>query len=186
MNTTTPHPAPTPTTTTTTKPEEITFEHLIRKVSQAEEALEGHERHVGAQARRLKQAWKAAWTPGRVVSAGLVSGFLVGRAEPLGKVGGARWLQMITTVSGLLASIQAAAAATEAGEAAEQAGHEADMAEGAARVATPAEVGGDGDATMRLGPADRVRAARPHTGEWGTEPRPAEAATEVSERYTTR
>ncbi len=41
------------------KPESelVTFEHLIRKVSQAEQALEGHERQVGAHARRLKQAW---------------------------------------------------------------------------------------------------------------------------------
>ncbi len=163
--------------------EEITFEHLIRKVSQAEEALEDHERRVGTQTRRLKLAWKAGWTPARVLAAGLVSGFLVGRAEPLAKVGGARWLQMITTLSGLFSSIQAATAADEAEDAADEAGHEADMAEGAADVA--AQTGG-GEAPRRVGPADRVRAARPHTGEWSSEPRPAEAATEVSERYTSR
>ena len=166
--------------------EEITFEHLIRKVSQAEEALEGHERQVGVQARRLKQAWKAAWTPGRLLSAGLVSGFLVGRAEPLAKVGGARWMQMISTVSGLFASIQAAAAATEAGQAADVAEHGAATAAGAADVAAQAATGGDGELPARVGPADRVRASRPDTGEWSSEPRPAEAATEVSERYTSR
>ena len=171
----------------TPKPgDEITFEHLIRKVSQAEEALEGHERQVGAQTRRLKQAWKAGWTPARVLSAGLVSGFLVGRAEPLAKVGGVRWMQMITTLSGLFSSIQAAASASEAGEAADEAGHEADAAEGAADVAAQTGRDDDGEAPRRVGPADRVRAARPHTGEWSSEPRPAEAATEVSERYTAR
>lgn len=168
--------------------EEITFEHLIRKVSQAEEALEGHERQVSVQTRRLKQAWKAGWTPARVLSAGLVSGFLVGRAEPLAKVGGVRWMQMITSLSGLFASIRAASAADEAEEAADDAGHEADAAKGAADVA--AQTGGDddndGEAPRRVGPADRVRAARPHTGEWSSEPRPAEAATEVSERYIAR
>ena len=167
------------------KDEEITFEHLIRKVTQAEEALEDHERQVGVQTRRLKQAWKACWTPGRVVSAGLVSGFLVGRAEPLAKVGGARWMQMITTVSGLLASIQAAAAATEAGESAEEAGHEATAAAGAADVAVQTGAGG-GEPTPRVGPSDRVRAARPDTGQWSSQPRAAEAATEVSERHTPR
>lgn len=168
----------------TPKPEQITFEHLIRKVRQAEEALEGHEQQVGVQTRRLKQAWKAGWTPARVLSAGLVSGFLVGRAEPLAQVGGARWMQLISTVSGLLSSIQAAAAASEAGEAADEAEHEADMAEGAADVATQA--GDDDEPTIRVAPTDRVRGARPHTGEWTSQPRPAEAATEVSERYTGR
>lgn len=170
----------------TPKPEEITFEHLIRKVSQAEEALERRERRVGEHVRRLKHAWKAGWTPARVLSAGLVSGFLVGRAEPLAKVGGVRWMQMITTLSGLFSSIQAAAAATEAGEAADEAGHEAAMAEGSADVAAQTGTDGDGEPTTRVGPADRVRGARPHTGEWSSEPRPAEAATEVSERDTGR
>lgn len=181
----TPAPAPAPAAPPTpAAPEKVTFEHLINKVLHAEEALERRERRVGEQTRRLKQAWKAGWTPARVLSAGLVTGFLVGRAEPLAKVGGARWMQMITTLSGLFSSIQAAAAASEAGDAADEAGHEADMAEGAAEAATGAD--GDGEPVIRVAPTDRVRGARPHTGEWSSQPRPAEAATEVSERSTPR
>lgn len=169
----------------TPAPEKVTFEHLIGKVRHAEDALESHEHAMGEQNRRLKQAWKAAWTPGRVISAGLVTGFLVGRAEPLAKVGGARWMQMITTVSGMFASIQAAVAAgaaEDAAEDAEDAGHEAAVAgvaatEAAAAVAPAASAAG----SERLGPSERVRSARPHTGEWTSQPRPAEAATEVSE-----
>jgi hypothetical protein len=170
----------------TPKPEQVTFNHLIRKVRHAEDALERRERRVGEQARRLKLAWKAGWTPARVLAAGLVSGFLVGRAEPLAKVGGVRWMQMITSLSGLFSSIRAATAADEAEEAADEAGHEADAAEGAADVAAQTGRDDDGEVPRRVGPADRVRAARPHTGEWSSEPRPAEAATEVSERYNAR
>ncbi len=165
----------------TSGPAEVTFEHLIDKVHHAEEALERHERHMGEQTRRLKQAWTAGWTPIRVISAGLVSGFLVGRAEPLGKVGGVRWMQMITTLSGMFSSIQAAGAATEAEDA-------ADQAEGAAHDASGSAVAsGAGPASgFRVPPTEQIRSARPHTGEWSSEPRPAEAATEVSERYTAR
>lgn len=160
---------------------EVTFEHLIEKVQHAEEALESHERHMGEQSLRLKQAWKAGWTPVRVLSAGLVSGFLVGRAEPLGNVGGVRWMQMITTLSGLFSSIQAAGAATDAEDAAQEAEGAAEDATGSAGAAPTGPRPG-----IRVAPTEQVRGARPHTGEWSSEPRPAEAATEVSERYTAR
>ena len=61
----------------------MSFDKLIVKVTQAEDALEAHERRVGADLRQLKRSWKATWTPARIVIAGVVGGFLVGRAEPL-------------------------------------------------------------------------------------------------------
>jgi len=52
----------------------MSFESLIDKVRQAETALEASERQAGANWRQFKLSWKDAWTPGRIVSIGLVSG----------------------------------------------------------------------------------------------------------------
>ena len=62
----------------------MSFDKLIAKVTQAENAMEANERRVGADVRQLRDSWKAMWTPGRIVLAGLVSGYLAGRAEPCG------------------------------------------------------------------------------------------------------
>lgn len=98
----------------------MSFDKLIHKVTQAEDALEAHERRVAADLRQLKASWHAGWTPARIVIAGLVSGFLLGRAEPLqaiAKGGGA--MRLITMLSGLFAGGSAQAAASEAEHAAE-------------------------------------------------------------------
>lgn len=97
------------------------FKQLIEKVAQAEAALEAQERRVAADWRQLKASWKSGWTPGRIVIAGLVSGFVIGRVEPVraGAKGGTI-MQMITAISGLLASTQAKHAAHEAEHAAHQ------------------------------------------------------------------
>ena len=95
------------------------FEQLIAKVKQAETALEAHERSVAADLRQLKRSWLDAWTPGRIVIAGLVSGFMIGRAEPLravGKSGGL--MQLVSMVSGLFAGGSAQVAASQAEQAA--------------------------------------------------------------------
>ena len=155
----------------------VTFEHLIGKVRQAEDALERHERAVGAARHRFGDAWRAGWTPLRIVSAGLVAGFLVGRAEPMSKVSGPRFLQMINTLAGLFASFKVTGAARDAEAAADEATVAAHEAAAPPAVETPQEA-----AVPVQGPTERVRASRPHTGEWSDEPRPAEAATEVSER----
>ncbi|MFZ5656065.1 MAG: hypothetical protein ACOY37_03220 [Pseudomonadota bacterium] len=97
------------------------FKQLIQKVAQAEAALEAQERRVAADWRQLKGSWKAGWTPGRIVIAGLVSGFVIGRIEPI-KAGakGSTIMQMITAISGLLASTRAQEAATEVEQVAQQ------------------------------------------------------------------
>ncbi len=135
----------------------VNFEQLIRKVQQAEDVLEARERRVMARYRHLRQTWREGWTPMRIIAAGLVSGFVAGRAEPLRALTGPRLLQMIGAVSGLFASAQAAFAARQAEDAAESA--EAKLEE----VAAPAHV------------AEAQRAAAV------TQPRAAEAATELSE-----
>ena len=120
------------------------FEQLIEKVHQAEDALESRERVVVAHVQQVKASWRSAWTPGRIVVAGLVSGFLVGRARPLRAAGnGGQWLQVITALSGLLASGSAQVAAESADEAASEASQAAAAVapEAAAMAAKPASAG---------------------------------------------
>ena len=111
--------------------------------------------------KQLFDAWRAGWTPGRIVVAGLLAGFLVGRGQPLAHIGGVRWLQMAGTVSSMLATLRAAAeaAATPADADAAQAG--------AGPQAAP-----DTIAAAAASPASSPVHA----------PAPAEAATELSER----
>lgn len=96
------------------------FEALIEKVRQAETALEARERLATADWRQVKASWRAAWTPGRIVLAGLVGGFLFGRAAPL-KRSGAGMVQLASVLGSLFAGGSAQAAASEASEAADSA-----------------------------------------------------------------
>lgn len=134
----------------------VTFEQLIAKVKQAEDVLEARERGVATSYHHLRQVWRDGWTPLRIISAGLVAGFVSGRAEPLRALSGARMLQMISAVSGLFATAQATVAAQQAGDAAES----AEQAASEAGVATATETRVERDPIA---------------------PRPAEAATELSE-----
>lgn len=97
------------------------FDALIEKVRQAETALEAQERRVGADWRQLRGSWRALWTPGRIVLAGLATGFMVGRAEPFKRAAGGGVLQLLTALSGMFAGGSAQAAANQAGEAADAA-----------------------------------------------------------------
>ena len=100
----------------------MSFDALLQKVKQAETALEAQERQAAADWRQFKASWRAAWTPGRIVVAGLVAGFLTGRVQPLKRAaagGGA--LQLVSALAGLFASGSAQAAAGQAGEAADNA-----------------------------------------------------------------
>lgn len=99
----------------------VSFDALMEKVRQAEVALEAKERQTVAHWRQVKVAWRSAWTPGRIVVAGLVSGFVVGRAEPFKRAAGGGALQLISALSGLFASGSAQAAAAEASSAADTA-----------------------------------------------------------------
>ena len=103
------------------------FRQLMQKVDQAEAALEAQERVVAADWRQLRASWKAGWTPGRIVIAGLVSGFIVGRVEPMKSVAkGGSIMQMITAVSGLFASTTAQHAASHVDNVASDVGQVSD------------------------------------------------------------
>lgn len=92
----------------------MSFNRLLHKVSHAEAAAQAQHRRLSADWRQLKGSWRAAWTPGRLIVAGLISGYAVGS----GKVGTATTgnsLRLLASLSALMTSHEAAAAA-EAGE----------------------------------------------------------------------
>ena len=100
----------------------MSFDALIAKVEQAEQALEARERTASTQWQQVKTTWRESWTPGRIVIAGLASGFLVGRAQPLKLAGSGGLLNLVTALSGMLASGSAQVAAENAEQAADAAG----------------------------------------------------------------
>ena len=109
----------------------MSFDKLIAKVTQAENAMEANERRVCADVRQLRDSWKAMWTPGRIVLAGLVSGYLAGRAEPIRSA--ARSGSVVRIVS-MLGTVFAG---TSARQAATEAEHAADASEQAAETVAP-------------------------------------------------
>ena len=112
----------------------MSFDALIAKVRQAEDALEASERRTTAQWRQVATTWRSAWTPGRIVVAGLALGFLTGRAQPLKLTGNGGLLNLVSALSSLFASAGAQAAADDASTAADAAATAADAAN-----ATPVE-----------------------------------------------
>lgn len=147
------------------------FEALRQRVKRAEQivAIRSHETQCSWFT--LSRAWREGWTPMRIITVGLAGGFIAGKLEP-GKTRfhGARWLQMIGSVSNLLASAQAAFASMQAAEAADTAEQAADKVDDVADDVAP-------PAAARVQPQPVVAPSR---GE--PQPQPAEAATDVSER----
>lgn len=143
------------------------FERLQHRVERAEQLVEGRAMQTQAHWRTLSQVWRDSWTPGRIVIAGLVSGFLAGRAEPLRSMNGARWLQMVGSLSSLFATVQAATAADQATEAAD----------------TAQAVQEEQEATQAYPPEEPLVDEAFDEEELSLrQPMPAEAATEMSER----
>lgn len=163
----------------------MSFESLQAKVARAEDNLEAHERRVAADIRVFGNAWRQAWTPPRLVAAGLAAGFLAGWARPARAITGvepARWLQLAGSLAGLAGSVHAAFNAAGAKEAAEDAADEAGEAAAATKGDAGAGVASSGPA-KRPGPAGPPSERR-HVPDapWERQPPPAEAATELSER----
>ncbi len=146
------------------------FGALQRRVKRCEQVMAVRMAETEDSWTVLSQVWRQGWSPLRIITVGLAGGFLAGKLEVPGKVNGARWLQMIGSVSNLFASGQAAFAAAMAAHAADTADEAADQADEAAEQMAP-------QAAAR--PAPRPAAApEPEL----REPQPAEAATDVSER----
>lgn len=178
----------------------MSFEALQAKVARAEDALEARERQVAADFRVFCGCWRDTWSPPRVVIAGLAAGLLAGWARPGRAIAGvqpARWLQLATSLAGLAGTLQAAFAASDAKDAAEDAGDAAAVASGqppGAKVPAADAAAARASVQDAVAPAPATAApgrtppappsARRYVPDpsWDTPPRPAEAATEVSER----
>lgn len=189
----------------------MNFDQLKHRVERTETLVDGRICQVTDAHSQLQRQWREAWTPLRIVVAGLVTGFIAGRTEPqaalqkIGKVSGSRWVQTIGSISGLLSSVQATIAAVTAKDAAEtvddaagdarQAAQPASApAQQAAAAASAAAAGAGtgartapdppstdaGDVPDPAGPAPETR--RRADPQWESQPSPAEAATDVSER----
>lgn len=141
----------------------MNFDALQRRVRRAEAVVQVRMDETVRQWDTLEAAWRRSWTPGRILIAGLAGGFVAGRLEPGGAFSGARWLQMIGSVSGLVASAQASIATLQ----------EAGLA--AATAATTEAAGDDAPQADPRTPAGATPAAA------GTPPQAAAAATELSE-----
>lgn len=173
------------------------FAHLKRRVERGEALVEGRVQQASESQARLKRQWLEAWTPLRIVVAGLGAGLVTGRLHPekaigkIGKVAGPGSIQLLSSTIGLVGSLQAAMAAMSASGAADTA---ADTADDAARETAQTtgqasgQFGSQPPASGTRGRADPAAATggaeppRRHDQRWDSQPSPAEAATEVSER----
>lgn len=195
----------------------MNFEQLRQRVERAELLADGRTRQTHASWDALKLHWRQGWTPARIVVAGLVTGFVAGKTQPqaslqrIGKLAGPQTMQIVTSLTGLMSSLQAAKAAftakkaaqtaDDAAETADDAADTADVAAGAAvrsQAATPGAApapaptaGGasavPGAAGAPAGGTEAPPAASPSDRarrpdpSWDVAPGAAEAATEVSE-----
>lgn len=101
------------------------FAARIAQVRQAEQALDTSRQRASAQWQQVARSWRSAWTPGRIVIAGLALGYLGGRAQPLklagnlagnltGSLGGSGGLlKLLGALPGLLAGLQASVGSEE-------------------------------------------------------------------------
>ncbi|WP_024891668.1 hypothetical protein [Luteimonas huabeiensis] len=169
----------------------MNFAALKRRVERSEQVVDGRIAQTDTAWRGLDARWREAWTPPRILLAGLLAGFFTGKANPhttllrIGKLASPRTMQMVTSLSGLLASAQAAYAAFTAKGAADTADTAAQTADQAAETASEAV-----EETAAPAAAEHagIHAARPPADRrrpdptWERQPAPAEAATDVSER----
>ncbi len=128
----------------------MNFNDNINRVRRAELAVEANEGVARDHLRNLRSTWRDAWTPVRIVIAGLAGGFLVGRVDP--KATGAGMVNLVSALASLFAVDQAGNAAEVAGDAAEAAGDAADNAQQASdAAATPvAATGTSHDEAVRV------------------------------------
>ncbi|QYR52834.1 hypothetical protein [Lysobacter soyae] len=131
------------------------FSHLKEKVDQAEKALEANERVVASDWRVFKQSWRDAWTPGRIIVAGLASGYVFGRIEPVSKSKASSIVNMLTAVGGLFASGTAKGAAIDAKNAANRV--EQNVPAGAGEF--PAQVAPVADDALKAETHEKLRKA---------------------------
>ena len=189
----------------------MNFDRLRLRVERREQLLDGRLSQTQTAYAKLRRNWREAWTPGRIVIAGLLAGFVAGHAEPtkairrIGAIGGPQWVRTFSALSGLFASVQAIIAAVTAKSAAKTADHAAETADVAAETAgaaaatdvtataradsdVEADIGTNVDTDAGIATTAADDRAPPSERRRrvdptpATPPRAAEAATDVSER----
>lgn len=166
------------------------FHDLVRRVEDSERALELRRAQAKASWHGLRGSWSKGWTPTRIVLLGLAAGLLVGRARPARALAGlsaARWVQMGTSLWSLGASLRAKDAASSAEHAAGEAAVASSVAAGntaevAARVEAASDTRPHHFVPATGYPPGVPEAPRRADPQWDSAPRPAEAATELSEQ----
>lgn len=151
----------------------VDLDQVQRRIERADQVLSGRSVQLKANLRQMRGTWKAAWTPWRILGAGLGLGFASGKLDPekaasgmAARLGAApKVLQMLTALSGLLAATRAQAASENAEAAAEAAG----QVEGSVPDLAVAAAAAAGVATAA--PAEGVP----------RQPPPAEAATDMDQ-----
>ncbi|WP_240095542.1 hypothetical protein [Thermomonas flagellata] len=87
----------------------------LQRVQRAERVFEALQQQTLAHWQGALASWRRAWTPGRIVAAGLVLGLALGRARPVRWAGRASSaLRLLGTLSGLVAGAEAQLAALRA------------------------------------------------------------------------
>lgn len=74
----------------------------LARVRAAERVVEMRSAETLAHCKRTVTLWRAGWTPGRIVVAGLALGFLGGRAKPLRIAGSGGLLTLLRSLAQLL------------------------------------------------------------------------------------
>jgi hypothetical protein len=100
----------------------MSYKAVKTRVEVAEEALARQLDHTQASWYRLKHVAGEAFTPGRILGTGALTGFLVGFVAPWARMGGTmRIVELATSVANLVGALQAQAAAEEASDVADSA-----------------------------------------------------------------
>lgn len=123
----------------------MNFEQLKQRVERTEALVDGRMEQTENAYRMLRGKWRDGWTPVRILLAGGIAGFLVGKTQPIAAIGklggpnGQRWIQLVTSLSGLVTAVRVKSAAKDAEAAAD------DVQDAAADVEAAADEVSNGD-----------------------------------------
>lgn len=148
-----------------------------RRIERAGQVMDGRRSQLRQNMQQMRSTWTAAWTPWRILGAGLGLGFVSGKLDPEQAAAGVasrfasapKILQVLTALSGLLAATKAQVAAAQA----EFAADEAEAGPHQESAATPVHPGMAATTAAAAGVSRPVDAPR--------QPPAAEAATGLGE-----
>ena len=155
-----------------------------RRIERASQVMDGRRTQLRQNMQQMRSTWHAAWTPWRILGAGLGAGFVSGKLDPEKAAAGVasrfaaapKILQLLTALSGLLAATRAQVAAAEAEFAAAEAGQHEDGAQAAGAEVASAVPGMAASTAAAAGVSQPLNASGHNQ-----QPPAAEAATELGE-----